>query len=133
MNPDSQPARDERLDASVQRTDRGIEPRWPAEHWWCLTCGEGSEGDPCQFCGNTIKRYRVIPVAAHEAALAAARQVDEAMVERAAEAHWEGQRIRRPWMLSWEKLHRLDRIPHLREARAALLAALNPGAEWKQK
>lgn len=51
----------ERLESSVQRTEKGIEPRWPSTlFWWCTTCGEPSEGDPCQFCGNPITRYKVV-------------------------------------------------------------------------
>jgi hypothetical protein len=115
---DSQPARDERLDASVKRTDRGIEPQWPTEHWWCLTCGEGSESDPCQFCGNTIERYQVILVSEHEAALAAARQVDEAMVERALRAY-------SPTDAVDPTLRRTLRQKRKEAMRAALLAALN--------
>ena len=41
------------------RTQRGIEPIWPTEYWWCLTCGESSGSDPCEFCGEPIERYLV--------------------------------------------------------------------------
>lgn len=47
-------------------TDRGIEPRFPAEMWWCIECGEPSLEDPCQFCGQPIHRYRVVPAENHQ-------------------------------------------------------------------
>ena len=52
---------DDIVDSQARRTARGIEPRWPAELWWCITCGEPCNEDPCQFCGNCVKRYRVTP------------------------------------------------------------------------
>jgi len=51
---------EERVDSQSRRTARGIEPIWPAELWWCITCGEPCESDPCQFCGNGIERYKVV-------------------------------------------------------------------------
>lgn len=43
----------------TMQTERGIEPIWPTEYWWCSTCGEPTGDDPCQHCGNPIERYRV--------------------------------------------------------------------------
>lgn len=49
---------------TVHLTARGIEPRFPAELWWCTTCGEPTTEDPCQFCGHQVARYSVVPASA---------------------------------------------------------------------
>jgi hypothetical protein len=72
-----------------------------------------------------------MPVSEHEAALAAARQVDEAMVKRVAEAISDGfeQGYRTHWCAEWdyEPGSGCDRCREV--ARAALLAAPERGGE----
>lgn len=44
------------------RAPRQRDP-WPRELWWCENddCNEPTCEDPCQFCGNAVVRYRVVP------------------------------------------------------------------------
>ena len=44
------------------------ETTWPRELWWCENpkCDEPTCEDPCQFCGDPVARYTVIPLAESE-------------------------------------------------------------------
>jgi hypothetical protein len=64
---DAATGHDARIPSNAERTERGIEPRWPAELWWCIACGEPSDSDPCQFCGEPIAVYKVVKHTEHEA------------------------------------------------------------------
>ncbi len=105
------------LESDVQRTTRGIEPRWPSSRfWWCVTCGEPSGSDPCEFCGNPIERYNVVRA-----------EVTDEMVDRGAEAAFFqddlGGHIKGRW--TWATIPEEGRENYRAMVRAVLEAALS--------
>jgi hypothetical protein len=142
MNPDSQPARDERRwtlyeHAEMAGTAMPIDcyrgPKHPEDAEGVEVMPVAThEADWDEREAEWVRQARIYEarIAAAEAALTAARQVDEAMVKRAAEviSHQLDGGYRGHWCAEWwdeqEVCKRCREIAH-----AALLAALNPEGE----